>query len=410
MISGAISNHATLAYRNDVDARNAARQQAVGADRGAAKRVSRRLYRATGTPVVRLRPIKFRDRDHGFYRSVRRDVNRYFEETGKSKYANGLVAAKGALFGFLTLGSYGAIMSNAFSPGVLLLFAILFGASSLLLAINISHDAAHDALTPNRRFNRVVHTLIFTLLGANAYLWQMRHVKSHHTFPNVNGCDIDIDHNTFLRLSPNQPKRSYHRYQHLYAPFIFWLVDIHAVFYEDFVYLFKRRLANMVDIRHPLREYVLFFLAKFAYVGLVPIAPILVLDLPWWQVVLGWMIMSFVMSVTFISLLIGTHFAEEIAFPEADADGRIDGNWATHALVTSLDWNPTSKLANFFVGGANAHAAHHLFPTVCHAHYVDITRIIQKTAREFGVKYNETTLLRMVASHFRFLKRMGRDQ
>jgi hypothetical protein len=33
-------------------------------------------------------------------------------------------------------------------------------------------------------------------------------------------------------------------------------VDIHTVFIQDIHYLFKRRLANMVDIRHPPSAYI----------------------------------------------------------------------------------------------------------------------------------------------------------
>ena len=43
-----------------------------------------------------------------------------------------------------------------------------------------------------------------------------------------------------------------------------------------------------------------------------------------------------------------------------------------------------------------------------HVHYPAITRIVRRAAAEFGVTYNTTTLAGMVASHFRFLKRMGR--
>jgi linoleoyl-CoA desaturase len=132
------------------------------------------------------------------------------------------------------------------------------------------------------------------------------------------------------------------------------------------------------------------------------------LTMPWWQVMIGGLLMSFVASTVFVLLLIGTHFSNETEFPEVDAAGCIPHDWAEHALVTSLDWSPTSRLANFIAGGANAHAAHHLFPTVCHVHYISITRIIKETAAEFGIRYNETTLPRMVVSHLRFLKRLGR--
>jgi linoleoyl-CoA desaturase len=255
-----------------------------------------------------------------------------------------------------------------------------------------------------------VQTLIFTILGANAYLWQLRHVKSHHVFPNVNGCDIDIDDTNFMRLSPNQGRHWHHRFQHLYAPFIFWLVDLHTVFYQDFVYLFRKRLANMLDIRHPPHQYAIFILSKSAYVAIIFVIPMIVMDHPWWVILIGAFITTCTISILFVALLIGTHFCEETAFPSVGAEGRIGHSWAMHAMVTSLDWNPTSRLANFIAGGANAHAAHHLFPTVAHIHYVAITKIIQNAAWEFDIPYHQTTLPKMIASHCRFLRKMGQGE
>ena len=263
------------------------------------------------------------DRDDGFYTAVKERVYEYLRASGKSRFDDGRAAFKGALFGGMAVMFYGLVLSNAFPVWLLQLFAIGFGSSALLLSINVGHDAAHHALTPNRRFNNLVQTILFTLLGANAYLWQLRHVKSHHVFPNVNGCDIDIDDNWFLRLSPNQTRRWYHRYQHLYAPFIFWLVDVHTVFYQDFVYLFKRRLANMTDIKHPPKEYAIFILSKFCYVCIVFFVPLAVTGRPWWHILTGALVMTFVMSVTFVTLLIGTHFSEETAFPQVEHNGRI---------------------------------------------------------------------------------------
>ena len=364
---------------------------------------------AAAPPPMRLKGIRFRnDADPGFYRTVRRRVNRYFDRTGKRRYADWRLAAKGAFYGLAMVSSYAVMVAGGFEAPILLALAIVFILSSLLLAINVSHDAAHDALTANRTINKLIHRAIFTVLGPDPYLWRMRHLNSHHSFPNVNGCDIDIDHNAFFRLSPNQPGRRRYRFQHLYAPLVFWFVDIHTIFWQDFAYLFKTRLANMVDIVHPWRAYLAFVLGKLAYIAIVFIAPIALLPLPWWHIVAGYMIASFVASSVFIYLLIGTHFAEETAFPEIDAEGRIDGNWAIHAMRTSLDWNPESRIANAIAGGANAHAAHHLFPRVCHIHYPAISRIIRETAHEFGVVYNEGTLSHAIASHFRFLKRVGR--
>jgi fatty acid desaturase len=79
--------------------------------------------------------------------------------------------------------------------------------------------------------------------------------------------------------------------------------------------------------------------------------------------------------------LVSTHIAEEIAFPQADEGGYVDGCWETHQLATSMDYSPDSRLANWLLGAVNAHAAHHLFPEVCHVHYVALSKIIRGSPR-----------------------------
>jgi linoleoyl-CoA desaturase len=346
--------------------------------------------------------------DDGFYRAVKRRVDDYFRRTGKSRFADRSILLKAVVFGASIVGSYVLILAHPFPLWTLLPLALVFGVSALLMAINIGHDAAHHVLVRSRFWNDAIQALSFALLGVSAYLWRMRHTKSHHIFPNVNGCDIDIDENPFLRLSPNQPWRSHFRFQHLYAPFAYVFVALHTVLWQDFVYLFKRRLANMTDIAHPPHQYALFVLFKALYFGAVLAAPVAVLPLPWWQVVLGYLTMKAVASLVFVFLLIGTHFSDATEFPAIGADGSVGRTWAMHNLSTACDWAPHSRLAHFFVGGVNAHASHHLFPGVSHAHYRAIARIIEDTASEFGVRYNKLTLAGIVRSHFRFLRAMGR--
>jgi linoleoyl-CoA desaturase len=184
-------------------------------------------------------------------------------------------------------------------------------------------------------------------------------------------------------------------------------VGFHSAFIQDFQYLFKTELANLKNIRHKPAFYAAFFVRKIVYVTLVFAIPLIVLPFAWWQIALGALLMNAVASFVFVSMLIGTHFAEEAAFPEPDETGALGHDFATHALVTSLDWNPQSRLAQFVAGGANAHAAHHLFPHVSHRHYVPISKMIEEAAREYDVRYNRTTFLGLIRSHFAFLRRMG---
>jgi linoleoyl-CoA desaturase len=349
--------------------------------------------------------LRFRPGAGAFGADVRRHAQRYLARRG-SRFATVAVWAKGGALLAVAALSYIVLLTARLPGPALLGLGVLCGISCLLLAINLGHDAAHDTLSPSPRINRIVLRATFTPLGVDPALWKLRHVRAHHPFPNVAGCDIDIDENPYIRLSPFHRRRPWQRWQHLYAPLVYWLVSLHTVFVQDVQYLCKRQLANLRDIRHPVGTWVSFAAGKLAYLALVLGLPLWLIDLPAWQIVLGWLAAGFVVSICFVLMLIGTHFAEETAFPVAGHDGALPNDWATHQLATSLDWSPSSRWAWMIAGGANAHAAHHLFPNVSHAHYPALSRIIATAAARHGVAYNATTLPRMVASHFRFLRRM----
>ncbi len=344
-----------------------------------------------------------------FPKILRRRVADYFQATGSAKTGGKQILFKGIFYAVLVVAFYALTLSGRLGALGTLFSATACGLFVLLLVTNIAHDAAHDALSGYKKFDRFVHTVTFSLLGANAYLWRLRHVKSHHNFPNVNGCDVDIDENPFVRLSPNHPGRWYQCFQHLYAPLIYAMVALHSIFVQDLVYLFKKRLANLHDIRHPPLQYLLFVVTKAAYFGLTLALPIALLDFAWWQVLIGYLCVTAIQSLVFVFMLIGTHFTEETVFPSVNEEGYLPDSWADHALLTSTDWLPRSRLANFISGGANAHAAHHLFPNVSHVHYIAISKIIRQTAAEFSKPYKEAGLMQMVISHFRLLRRLGRQ-
>ena len=121
-------------------------------------------------------------------------------------YANSWLWTKAAVLAAVAFGAYAALLWGGFPGDAMLALAVLAAVAALLLGINLGHDAAHDALTSNRVVDSLLQQLSFTLIGADAYLWRVRHVRSHHVLPNVNGCDLDIDENPFLRLSPNHQR------------------------------------------------------------------------------------------------------------------------------------------------------------------------------------------------------------
>jgi len=355
--------------------------------------------------------IRFEEKQQGaFFAEVKREAAAYLGQGGRSRFATPWVWAKGGFYAALAGAGYAAIL-GAFGDafGMLALGYAVFGLAALALAFNLAHDASHFVLSRRRWVNRAVHEAVFAPLGISGYLWQMRHVGSHHVFPNVPGCDADIDDNGIVRLAPHAPWRPWHRFQNFYAPLLYPLATLHTMFVQDFVYLFKRRLANMVDIRHSPAQIAIFAAGKLFHFGAVLALPMLVTAHSPGAIVAAYLIMSALVSMAFVYVVIGTHIADMVSFPEVDAEGRIAKSWAQHAVESSVDWVPNSRIAAFLLGGFNSHVTHHLFPTVSHAHYPALTRIVQAAVRRHGLRYNETTFPGVIRAHFRVLRVLGRQ-
>jgi linoleoyl-CoA desaturase len=343
-----------------------------------------------------------------FFTTLNSRVDTYFQSKGNNRFANREMYAKLIFFPTLWLGLYALLLSgwvdNLF---ILLGLYTAIGLSGILMAFNLSHDAAHHSIFRDVRWNAWLYFLSFNLQGVNAYLWRIRHIDSHHLFPNVDGCDADIDDNTLIRLSPHREHRPWHRWQHIYAPLLYPFYTLFWIFIKDFMYLRKRQLANLRALNHPRREIVLLLVMKAFYLFYMLWLPKTVLGLSWGQALIGFLVMHGVISLWFVFTLVSSHLAEETEFPQVGADDRLPYTWMAHQVATSLDFHPRSRAAGWLFGGFNAHVAHHLFPAVCHVHYADISKIIRQTADEFQYPYHETTLFRAIGSHFRYLRTLG---
>jgi len=355
-----------------------------------------------------MEKIKFQSGSSSlFFRSLNKEVGEMIERNGLLKKAKKVLYIKTIFFLLLFGGMYSSLYLIDHSSFSSLAFNyVLIGLAGILLAFNVSHDACHGSFSKNKRVNYWMYHLTFNLQGTNAYLWQLRHNASHHVFPNVDGCDADIDDNPFLRLSPQHPLKNYQRYQHIYAIFVYCIYSLHWFLIKDLFYLFRKKVANLQQKKHSAKEFVLLFFWKIVYIVLLVIIPIMYgYDLG--NVLMAFTIMHVCLSLFFIHVLIATHLCMETQFPQTDENGNLPGDYYTHQLVTSLDYAPTNKIYNFFLGGFNSHAAHHLYPKLPHTTYPEISALIEKKAKEFNVPYNKLSIVDAIRSHYQFLKVMG---
>ncbi|RAJ93034.1 linoleoyl-CoA desaturase [Larkinella arboricola] len=344
-----------------------------------------------------------------FFATVRQRVDAYFRENGLSPHANGVMWAKTAFFlgGYILL--YVLILSNQFGTWTMLAMAIVLGMFAAFIGFNVSHDALHGAFSSHRWVNKLLGDT-FYLLGANAYLWKITHNVVHHTYTNIHGHDDDLEIAPGLvRVDADEPLRPWQRFQHYYAFGLYSLASLSWVLSKDYVKFFTKRFGFYDNSSHPRREYIRLFATKAAYYFFFLVLPYLLLDLTWWQLAIGFLLMHLVEGLVLGLVFQLAHVVDGTSFPVPINETTIEEAWAVHQMHTTANFAPRSAVVSFFCGGLNRQIEHHLFPKVCHVHYPAISVLVKQTAQEHGLPYLENpTFGSALHSHYRLLKKLGR--
>ena len=356
---------------------------------------------------MEVKTFKYRNKEEEAYRILKKRVNQYFKDRGITKFANTQVIVKAILIVLIFIGSYALIMSNHFSPLMMLLLAIVFGIASLMLGFNIGHDAAHNAFSSNRRVNDFLTSTVYAI-GSSPYVWKIRHNLNHHANSNIPEYDwTAYAHKKILTGDSNKIISKLSRYPHIYTPFLYSFYFIFLTFYKDFEIFYTNKIGDAYHFKPNLTEQILFPASKLIYITFIFILPMLFLSVAWWQVIIGYLIMHMVGGFIFALVAIPPHMTEDAVFPTVNEDGYLNHSRFTHNLDTTTDFARKSVVVNWIFGGFNTHVIHHLFPNICHVHYIALSQILKDTAEEYGFNYKETSLWGAALSHYKFLKKMG---
>jgi len=274
-----------------------------------------------------------------------------------------------------------------------------------MIVFNLVHDASHQAVSKNKKVNKFV-CFLGDIVGINTHIWDIRHNIQHHTFTNILGGDLIIESIPFIRLSPQQPYKRFHKYQVFYAPILYMFYSFYWMFIIDFKLFFKKDICNLHDINHPPKEWFVLFTTKLFYIFYMIILPWTFTHYALLNVIAFFLIMHMAAGLLLSFVAVMGHFVEGPIFPDA-TNGIIDNSWSEHELEATIDFAPKSKIVNWITGGLNTHVAHHLFPSICHVHYYDLTRIIENYCIENNYQYKKESLWDGLKSHFRFLKKLA---
>lgn len=344
--------------------------------------------------------------DGGFYREVKRRVLEHFERTGRSTKGTLRMLVKTTVLLLWGGASYALLVFAATTwwHTALLCCSLVFAVAGVAFAIQ--HDGNHGAYSQRVIVNRLVG-MTLDLLGASSYIWHWKHNIAHHTYTNLDGKDNDIDV-PFGRLVPGQPHRRFHRYQQFYLWGVYSLFVVYWQLFEDFKQVAEARIAGTPFPRPRGWRLVQMIAGKALFFGWALVVP--ALFHPWWIVLLCYVAMSMVLSLILVLIFQLAHSVEETALPALPPDAReVPRAWAVHQVQATVDFARGNRLLSWYLGGLNFQIEHHLFPRICHVHYARIAGIVQTTCAEFGVRYTENeSLLGAIASHFRWLRQMGR--
>lgn len=336
-----------------------------------------------------------------FLKTLNQRVQTLLIQQGHSRFGNTRMFLKIGIYFTTTICLY-TLMLMSETVIEFYVFYILMALSSMLTAMNVGHDAAHRAIFKQKTWNDTLFWLSFQLMGSSSYLWKRNHVTLHHHAPNVELNDPDIPQTPLVRFIYWQKWRWFHQYQHIY------IVVLYAIYTMVYFFISEQILLLGFDKSQPSvpkNEVFKAFLSKILFIVLFWGVPFYLKTADWEHLTYAFLSMQILFSLILTLFLGVSHLSDKIEYFSKNNKENI--SWVALQLRTAADYDVEKRWAYWFLGGFNAHALHHLLPSVCHIHYRQIVPIFRKTVAEFGFHYVEVSYFDLLKSHFRYLKKMG---
>ena len=354
--------------------------------------------------------IKFNTADRpDFVKELRKRVNTYFKENNKSKYGNANMVIKTIFMLSLYFVPYFFIIFNITANSWLILscwFLMSLGMAGI--GFSIMHDANHDAYSKNKTVNKYLGYLI-NLVGGSSVNWKIQHNVLHHTYTNIANHDEDID-GPLMRFDYKIKRHKVHRFQQIYAWFLYGLITLSWSLKKDFIQLRRYRKKDLLKTQQISFNSAFWRLtsAKVFYISYVLVLPLIFSSQTWWLTLVFYLIMHFTCGFIISVIFQLAHVVEETQFPQPGENGQMENNFAIHQLNTTANFAKNNLPLSWFVGGLNFQIEHHLFPNICHVHYRKISTIVKETTKDFDLPYHQNTLFGAISSHAKHLSQLGK--
>lgn len=359
----------------------------------------------------RAASIRFAKDRQDFFVTLNKRVNEYFKTNRVSRHANAEMVIK-TIFMFALYFTPFVLMLTGVVSGTwpMLAMCVLMGTGIAGIGLSIMHDANHGAYSGKPWVNNLIGYSL-NIIGGNAFNWKIQHNVLHHTYTNVHDADEDISPRGVLRMTPYSDWKAIHRFQHVYAWFLYGLMTLVWVLFKDIVRIINYHKDGLIKKQNAsvTTETVILITTKIAYLAYIFGLPMTILSLSFWTVLVGFIVMHWVAGFILAIIFQPAHVIEGTEYFEPDENGNLENNWAIHQLHTTTNFANKSRIFSWYVGGLNFQVEHHLFPNICHVHYRNIAPIVEATAKEFEIPYKSAnTFLDALIGHGKLLKELGK--
>ena len=342
-----------------------------------------------------------------FSKTLRSRVNGYFKDNGINPRANQKMVLKSLLITGFYLGVYAIVLFSGIT-NIYAMFGLWFllGVGQTFIGTAVMHDVLHGSFSKNKLVNTLMELPIIAI-GVEPTIWKIQHNVLHHTYTNIEHADEDIASRYVLRMTENQPRKWFHKYQQYYATFLYSLLTIIWMTAKDFIKLNTYYKENLITPKKAAFTFLNIIFRRVVFYTMFLVIPLYTLDFTPFQIVMMFLTMLLTSGLALSIIFQTAHVLQECVTMEQNEE-LIEENWYVHQLMTTSNYAPKSKWITYFFGCLNFQVEHHLFPNISHVYYPEISKIVKATAKEYGIPYNSIdTFGGAIKSHYGMLKQLG---
>ena len=335
--------------------------------------------------------------EKGFYSTLTSDIKMYFLNKNISHHANMFWLIKSTIQVLLWIISFfmTCYLTNIYFYQRIILSAIS-GHMFIQVGFGIMHDASHHAITRYSNVNETLASIWNSLALWDNSIWYKHHCYMHHSYTGTKLDPDTIHFKPFIQKSELENNNNYFKYTHFRA--LFGLCVFPGMWIgQSIAYIgaiIKQRLWRMSIINYKICPFEV-SLKFFMVFSLFYIRDF-------------WIMFAYIIScnITYGICILPDHDTFEthnnILYDTKNVD------WGELQVRNSGNFSTQNFFINNCFGGINHQITHHLFPTISHVHYPEISKIVKEKCKEFDIPYVEhKSMLSAIFSVFKNFKNIS---